>query len=220
MSDFWSFVQAHWFDVAILLVTILPSIIVGLSDHPKEANVLNTILQVLSVLTHRDAPGTFKPPGVKGPPPALIALLAFGLAFGALAGPNSEALKTAVESDPAAVQPGADLPAPPSSAFGGCVRSGRVCFGPSVAVTVAAINLKTKTIEGAFSPGLGYGLTVNPGKWSSFGADAYFTLDPAAQRASAAILFKFFNGYLRVGASKGIIGDVAWRLPLAMGVGF
>jgi hypothetical protein len=133
---------------------------------------------------------------------------------------NPEALKDAVVSDPSAVQPGADEAPPAVPQFGGCVKQGKVCFGPSVAMTLAALNLKTKTVEGAFSPGIGYGFTVNPGKWSSLGADAYFTLDPAAQRASAAVLLKFFNGYIRVGASKGIIGDVAWRIPFAFGLGF
>jgi len=220
MHDIWSFLAAHWYGVAIFLVTVLPSIIVGLSNHPNEASILNTLLQVLSVLTHRDSPGTFKPPGVKGPPPALIALLAFSLAFGAFAGPNPEALKDAVASDPTAVQPGADTPPPPPPQFGGCIRNGKLCFGPSIALTVAAINLKTKVIEGAFSAGLGYGLTLNKGKWSSIGADAYFNLDPAAQRASASFMVSLMNGYLRVGLSKGIIGDVAWRVPLAIGLGF
>lgn len=132
---------------------------------------------------------------------------------------NANALAEAIAQDPSAVQPGADLPPPPEPQFGGCVGAKKnLCFGPSVSMTVAAINLKTKAIEGAFSPGIGYGLTLNPGKWSSFGADAYFTLDPAAQKASAAILLKLFNGYLRVGASKGLIGDTAWRIPVAFGV--
>lgn len=166
----------------------------------------------------------WKDKAVKDGSIALLAILLFASGANAQGSPtarraSAEALAQAIESDPTAVQPGADVPPPAEPQFGGCVGAKKnVCFGPSVSMTVAAINLKTKTVEGAFSPGVGYGFTLNPGKWSSLGADLYFTLDPAAQRASTALLLKLFNGYVRVGASKGLLGDTAWRIPVAFGV--
>jgi hypothetical protein len=147
----------------------------------------------------------------------LVVIAVLAMTCSALAAPNPEALANAVAADTGAVQPPEDPP-PPAPQFGGCVNAGKVCFGPTVALTVTAINLSTGKIEGAFSPGLGFGMTVNPGKWSSFGTDFYFQVDPAAQQASTAILLKFFNGYARVGVSKGFIGDRSWRLPFAFGV--
>lgn len=118
-----------------------------------------------------------------------------------------------------------EAPPPPvdppslSSRFGGCVKNGHVCFGPTVSIALSAINISTKKVEGAFKPGLGFGMTVNPGKWSSYGLDAYFTIDPGpSQTASAALMAKFLNGYARVGVSKGFLGDTSWRIPLALGV--
>lgn len=165
----------------------------------------------------------WKDKAVKDGSIALLAILLFASGANAQGSPaarrNAQALAQAIESDPTAVQPGADVPPPPEPQFGGCVGAKKnMCFGPSASMTIAAINLDTKKIEGAFSPGIGYGFTLNPGKWSSLGADAYFTVDPAAQKASAAILLKFFNGYLRAGVSKGFIGDTAWRIPVAFGV--
>ena len=51
-----------------------------------------------------------------------------------------------------------------------------------------------------------------------FGADIYGTVDPAAQQVSLTLMGKFLNGYLRVGVSKGFIGDQSWRIPIAFGV--
>jgi hypothetical protein len=233
--DLYAWALAHGPAIAAVLLLALPTLITGLSEYPKAAGMvsfLKVVLNLLSVLTHKDSPGTFKLPLTLSQPPAsdltelkprgfarleflfIVALLSLGAAA---ASPNPEALKDAVASDPSAVQP--TDPSTPSPQFGGCIRGGKICFAPDVAVTLAALNLKTKTIEGAFSPGLGYGVTFNPGKWSSFGADLYFTLDPAAQRASFAVMLKLLNGYFRVGASKGVLGDVAWRIPLAAGLG-
>jgi hypothetical protein len=234
--DVYAWTVAHGPAIAGVLLLALPTVITGLSEYPKAAGVtsfLKVVLNLLSVLTHKDSPGTFKLPLTLSQPPAAdltelkprgfarleVLFVVALLSLGAAAAPKPEALANAVASDPGAVQPGADIPPPPTPQFGGCVKNGKICFAPSVALTLAAINMKTKTIEGAFSPGVGYGFTVNPGKWSSFGAAAYFTADPAAQRASGALLLSFFNGYLHVGASKGILGDVAWRIPLALGMG-
>lgn len=155
-----------------------------------------------------------------------IALLAFMLfASGAYAQgsptarrANAEALAGAISADPNAVPPDVS-PAAPASPFGGCVGVRKnVCFGPSAVVGLVAINLSSKKVEGAFSPGVGYGFTVNPGKWSSFGADAFFVVDPGAQQVSGSFVLKLINGYLRVGVSKGFIGDQSWRIPVGLGV--
>lgn len=137
---------------------------------------------------------------------------------GAAAPASAPAPAPAPPPAPAAAAPVAADPSPTPSQFGGCTKSGKLCFAPEFAVTVAALNLSTKKVEAAFAPGGGYGFTVNPGAWSSFGAGAYFTLDPGANQASATILAKFINGYLRVGISKGVIGDTAWRVPFSFGV--
>jgi hypothetical protein len=55
-----------------LVVSLIPSLIVGLTPYPKAAEavaVLKTILNFLSVLTHSDSPGTFKAPFTMSPPP-------------------------------------------------------------------------------------------------------------------------------------------------------
>jgi hypothetical protein len=240
LSAVYAFAVAHQEAVTTFLLVLIPSLITGLTPYPKAGGAISFLrlaLNVLSVLSHHDSPGTFKlpltvsktPDSVTGrvvdldPPqgfvrlPLLAAVAILALAFAAFAAPNPEALKDAVAADPGAVQPAEDPP-PPAPQFGGCVKAGKICFGPTVALTVTAINLSTGKIEGAFSPGLGFGMTVNPGKWSSFGTDFYFQVDPAAQQASTAILLKFFNGYLRGGVSKGFIGDRSWRIPLAFGV--
>jgi hypothetical protein len=130
--------------------------------------------------------------------------------------PNPSALADAIKQDPTAVQPDV-LPA--KQAFGGCVGASKnICFAPSVSLTLAAINLQTKKIEGAFSPGVGYGFLVDPGKWSSFGASFHFVLDPGAQQASAALMLSLINGYIRAGIDKGFIGDTSWRLMFGTGV--
>lgn len=131
-----------------------------------------------------------------------------------VADPN--ALAGAVAEDPNAVQPGATVPTP--SKYGGCLKSGSMCFGPSVSVSMLALNLSKATVEGAFSPGVGYGFTYKPGQWDSIGADVYFVLDPGAQQASMAIVLKLVNGFFRFGVSKGFIGDTSWRIPVGLGV--
>jgi hypothetical protein len=156
----------------------------------------------------------------------LIALFLF-VSFGAQAAAGTPSGRTAeaasqlgIKGTLADVAPSDPLPTPAVVApkFGGCTKTGAVCFGPSVAVSMVAINFSSKKIEGAFAPGLGYGFTWKPGAWDSFGADAFFVLDPGAQQASASVVFKLVNGYLRVGISKGFIGDTSWRMPVGVGV--
>lgn len=57
----------HWFQIVApwLVVSLLPSLITGLSSFPKASgavSVLKQVLAALSVLTHADSPGTFKAP--------------------------------------------------------------------------------------------------------------------------------------------------------------
>jgi len=49
-----------------VLGVLLPSIIVGLTNAPQQKNiwgVLKIVLERISILTHRDSPGTLKLPG-------------------------------------------------------------------------------------------------------------------------------------------------------------
>lgn len=144
-------------------------------------------------------------------------ILLFFSAFGANAQTPAARAARAAAVEEAPLPPEEPPPAP--SKFGGCTKSGKICFGPSLALAVSAINITKKTVEGAFKPGLGFGMTVNPGKWSSYGVDFYLTLDPGpTQTASGALMIKFLNGYARAGISKGFIGDTALRIPIAVGV--
>lgn len=130
---------------------------------------------------------------------------------------NPHALEQVIAEDPNAVQPAPD-PLPATPLFGGCVKNGKVCFGPSIGVVMAAVNLSTGKIEGAFSPGVGYGFTAFPGKWYSAGLSLHLVIDPGAQQASAAGVLKLINGYFRPGFSKGFIGDKGSRLLFGFGV--
>lgn len=136
-------------------------------------------------------------------PPAAVLVLVGLLSAGARA-------QTAV--------PGPTAAPVTASTFGGCVPSGKVCFGPSLAITAVAINVSKGIVEGSFTPGLGYGFSAFQGKWYSFGADVYGDVDPAHQQASVALLLKLVNGYVRIGASKGFIGDHSWRIPIGIGI--
>ena len=107
-------------------------------------------------------------------------------------------------------------PAPPQ--FGGCIQSGKLCVGPSIALSLAAFNLQTGKMEAAFAPGIGYGFTYNPGTWKSLGADFYVTVDPGAQKASVSFLGKLLNGYFRPGFSKAFVSDHAWRFLFSTGI--
>ena len=87
-----------------------------------------------------------------------------------------------------------------------------------MSLSLLAVNLSTKRVEGAFSPGVGVGFTVWPSAWYAAGLDAYFAADPGAQTAVVSVMAKWLSGYLRVGVSKGLIGDLSWRIPIAFGV--
>lgn len=258
-SAAYAFACAHGPAIAIFLLAALPTLITGLSSYPRASgfvDFLKVLLNLLSLVSHRDSPGTFKAPLTISKAPdgtnnvvelaprgfvhvgllAAVFVVALLASFAAAAAasspapagdtyqppahatPNPNATADAIAQDPAAVQPVAE-PGPVPSQFGGCVGAKKnICFAPALAITVAALNLRTKTVEGAFDPGLCYGVTINPGKWSSVGADGCFVLSPAAQQASVSALAQFFNGYFRVGWSKGFIGDTAPRILFATGL--
>lgn len=85
---------AHWQTIAFVLLLVVPSLITGLSRYPKAAGVvhwLKVALDLLSVVTHADSPGSLKvpvlqrsksPEGVESPgvpPVALLLILVVGL---------------------------------------------------------------------------------------------------------------------------------------------
>src|SRR5262245_36513476 len=66
---------SHWFEMAVFMTTVLPSLITGLTPYPKAQGIVSALraaLEVLSWLTHRDAPGTFKLPGTCRVPKAPV----------------------------------------------------------------------------------------------------------------------------------------------------
>lgn len=126
---------------------------------------------------------------------------------------------------PAPTAPPAAAPAdatPVTPTIGGCFASGKLCVGPSVAITLTAINLTTQHVEAGFSPGVGIGLTYQKGTWNSVGLGAYFNLTPGAggvpDQAGGALIASFLNGWGRVGVSKGFLGDKSTRLLVGTGL--
>jgi len=66
--------SAHWLEMALVLTAILPTIITGLRDYPQAQHWLNVLLDVLSLVTHRDSQGSLKIPGKRSIPPGELAL--------------------------------------------------------------------------------------------------------------------------------------------------
>jgi hypothetical protein len=109
--------------------------------------------------------------------------------------------------------------AAPTRRFGGCFKEGKVCLGPTLALSVSAINLTEQKVEPAFSPGLGAGVTFFQDQWYSFGMDGYLSLDAGPdQVANVSGMVKFLNGYVRVGLSRSFIGEHVTRIPIGIGV--
>ena len=204
----------------IVLSLAMPSIVTGLAKHPTALTPLIWRLMLLlchrlSVATPKDSPGTYKAPFVAAVPP--------GGQPGSGTGSGPIALVLALLlAGPASAGTLADVapstPAPPTRTYGGCSANGLICVAPSVSLSLLAVNLSTKKVEGAFSPGVGVGFTVWPSAWYAAGLDAYFAADPGAQTAVVSVMAKWLSGYLRVGVSKGVIGDLSWRIPVAFGV--
>jgi len=102
--------------------------------------------------------------------------------------------------------------------FGGCMKSGETCFGPSVSITLVALDLKTGAVTTSVSPGLGYGVTFNAREWYTVGVAGYATFRDTAvgQRVVASVVFSFVE-YVRIGAGAQV-GPGA-RPFLLLGVG-
>lgn len=64
---------AHWPTVLALVVALAPSVVTGLTNYRTGGalGVASAVLDRLSVLTHRDAPGTLKPPVLRSTAPPL-----------------------------------------------------------------------------------------------------------------------------------------------------
>lgn len=276
----YAFVLAHQAAIISAVLLATPSIITGLSQYPKASGFvsgLRLFLNIFSVLTHSDSPGTLKAPlTVSSPPvvagsslrttgfarlPLLLAMVLVSLiataahaqdahvpgtptpaasdpivtyaplgsgavftAGGKLIAQADAPVTPVVAAPPAPIAP----PAAPADAtpvtptIGGCFASGKLCVGPSVAITLTAINLTTQRVEAGFSPGVGIGLTYQKGTWNSVGLGAYFNLTPGAggipDQAGGALIASFLNGWGRVGVSKGFLGDKSTRLLVGTGL--
>lgn len=116
------------------------------------------------------------------------------------------------------VAPSDPPPVPTTPQIGGCFRSNSICVGPSLSLTLAAVNLTHKTVEGAFSPGVGVGVTFFARQWYSVGLAGFVNLDPGAQNASVSGMVSILNGYARIGYGKGFIGDTSARLLFGTGI--
>jgi hypothetical protein len=78
-----AFEQAHWQGELAAAISQLPSIIVALTPYPKVDGFLKNclkLLNVVSLLTHKDSPGTLKPPFVQSQPPVAIPPIPLGVA--------------------------------------------------------------------------------------------------------------------------------------------
>lgn len=87
--------------------------------------------------------------------------------------------------------------------FGGCWNSGKTCAGPTVSINVLSISLKTGDVTTQFSPGIGYGITLNADKWYKIGISANFALRGTAegQKAQPSILASFAE-HLKIGLTS------------------
>lgn len=114
-----------------------------------------------------------------------------------------------------------------SPQFGGCIRDGAVCFGPSATVTVGQFNFSTSKFSGGIVPGIGYGATYAPTQWYATGLAGYlaFTVGRGAPNEAIPSLMLSFANYVRVGAGVSITetaGPVQtqWRLLFGLGSDF
>src|SRR4051812_37275453 len=72
LSAVYAFACAHGPATVAFLIVAIPSLITGLSRYPQASGfvaVLQTLLNLLSVLSHHDSPGTFKLPLTFSKPP-------------------------------------------------------------------------------------------------------------------------------------------------------
>ena len=114
-----------------------------------------------------------------------------------------------------------------SPQFGGCIREGSVCFGPSATVTVGQFNFSTSKFSGGIVPGIGYGATYAPTQWYATGLAAYlaFTVGQGTPNEAIPSLMLSFANYVRLGAGVSITEtagpvDTQWRLLFGLGSDF
>lgn len=219
LASLYAWVVAHGPAICAFLVVVLPTVITGLSKYPRAGDgllgLLKLILSLASFVTHQDSPGTFKLPLI--PPsrpdshgfirmPVLVALAA---------------LAAILATAPAF---GQEVPPPvPQRLVGGCNKTGSICFGPSIAISMTAFDLTHKRVIGSFAPGLGYGVTFNQNRWDAFGLDFYLSMTTGPQEGvTFAGLFKFANGYVRIGLARQILtnGPSSTSIPAGIGLDF
>lgn len=54
-----------------LVLAIMPTFITGLTKYPNAQGFLRKVVDFLSLVSHKDSPGTFKAPLVKSKPPSV-----------------------------------------------------------------------------------------------------------------------------------------------------
>lgn len=62
-------VTANWAWLSPIVLGILANLYNGMSKHPEVQTLIKDIIDKLSVVTHRDSPGTFKAPFRKSKAP-------------------------------------------------------------------------------------------------------------------------------------------------------
>lgn len=114
-----------------------------------------------------------------------------------------------------------------SPEFGGCIRDGAICFGPSATVTVGQFNFATSKFSGGIVPGVGYGATYAPNEWYATGLAGYlaFTVGKGEPNEAIPSLMLSFANYVRVGAGVSITEtagpvETQWRLLFGLGSDF
>ena len=115
--------------------------------------------------------------------------------------------------------------------FGGCIRGGSICFGPSATVTVGQFNFATSKFSGGIVPGVGYGATYMQSEWYATGLAGYlaFTVGKGEPNQAIPSLMLSFANYLRLGAGVSITEGICppgtkdcpvetqWRLLFGVG---
>jgi hypothetical protein len=105
-----------------------------------------------------------------------------------------------------------------AQSYGGCFADGKLCAGPSAAITVVSFNLADSTFTGGVSPGVGYGLTFTPpsAPWANVGLDLYASirLGQSLPNNATFSLMGHFANYLFVGIGPTITQEPAGQSAL------
>ena len=112
--------------------------------------------------------------------------------------------------------------------FGGCFAGGKLCAGPSAAITVGEYSLGTGKFSGGIMPGIGYGLTYQPSKWYATGLALYlaFTVGRGQPNQASPTLLLSFASYVRAGVGAIVQeqvegpASVSWRILFGFGADF